>query len=445
MNTLKLPLTINNIDQTNEIVTRIVNLIMVQQIYHSERLLDGQSCTELIILISDKCSKTLIELFPIIDMVFEDYPGYCYRLYHVHQAKDSIKKGNLFFYQVCVPENLCFSDPMAELNLFSQMQSLENVIEKATKAFNIEMAKIQAFNDGANFYWGKENYALTAFMVHQQIELAYRAIELFAMGKDKMTHAIRVHQKHVRPYLPELGDLFDEADDDENKLMQHLDDAYLKVRYGEGYQINQEKLLKAMKKGEEMQQKVNDIYGEMIVEFEDRLANQQTATTTCVTDETITQNIDMEIETATLAAKEILTEGYMADIVAIITKHVDVERIYSIYHKSTSFVEKGIFQADTREYHGQHLMLSLKHLLNICRYINPVIDAVFSTDNAYDKEILEILIDASKDLRHRHFINVDQIDLCVIHRRCNAWMEKAKELVSEKFGALESYNETIEP
>jgi len=28
-------------------------------------------------------------------------------------------------------------------------------------------------------------------MVHQQIELAYRAVELFAMGKDKITHSIR--------------------------------------------------------------------------------------------------------------------------------------------------------------------------------------------------------------------------------------------------------------
>lgn len=77
---------------------------------------------------------------------------------------------------------------------FAKVQNLEKVIDKAKKGFNKEIAKIQAFNDGAGFYLEKENYALTAFMVHQQIELAYRAIELFAMGKDKVTHSIRVHQ-----------------------------------------------------------------------------------------------------------------------------------------------------------------------------------------------------------------------------------------------------------
>lgn len=260
-----------NKDQIQEIIARIMNMVMVEHIYRTTRLNQNKPLTELIILISNECSKTLMEYLPLMDMVFEDYPDYCYRLYHVHQVRDSIKKGNLFFYAVCTAENLCYTDPDEELKLFSGLQDLENVIDKAKNAFNKEMAKIQAFNEGAGFYWQKENHALTAFMVHQQIELAYRAIELFAMGKDKVTHAIRVHQKHVKPYLPALATLFEESDDDENRLMQQLDDAYLKVRYGEGYQINKEKLLKAMEKGVLVQQMVAGIYEKMIAEFELRL------------------------------------------------------------------------------------------------------------------------------------------------------------------------------
>lgn len=359
METLQtLPATSHQEDQTKEIVTRMINLVMVQQIYRTTKLNQDKPLTELIILISDKCSKTLIELVPILDMVFEDYPDYCYRLYHVHQAKDSIKKGNLFFYQVCVAENLCFSDPIAELNLFSQMQGLEKVMDKAKKAFNAEMAKIQAFNDGAGFYWEKENYALTAFMVHQQIELAYRAIELFAMGKDKVTHAIRVHQKHVRPYLPDLGALFDESDDYENKLMQHLDDAYLKVRYGEGYQINKEKLLKAMKKGEEIQQKVTEIYEKMIGEFEQKLLSKQADPVMEVFEDAAVENITAkENEVTEIAKNKFLLNHYDLDIINIITKHLAVECVYCINYKSSSSVLQGIFQKDALEQSSRHFLL----------------------------------------------------------------------------------------
>lgn len=562
----------NNPDQTNEIVTRIINLVMVQQIYCSTRLDKDKPLTELIILISDKSSKTLIELFPILDMVFEDYPEYCYRLYHVHQAKDSIKKGNLFFYQVCVAENLCFSDPAVELNLFSQMQGLEKVIEKAKNAFNKEIAKIQAFNDGAAFYLQKENYALTAFMVHQQIELAYRAIELFAMGKDKMTHSIRVHQKHLRPYLPALGELFDEANDFENKLMQHLDDAYLKVRYGEGYQINKEKLLKAMKKGAEAQQFVASIYEKMIDEFEQKLhAQKEDQIVTSQTDTVSTEERCIGTGAMKVSGNKFFLSHGDEKLFQINVIDVTVEQVYCIGHKSNTYTEKGLLKRDTLKLDDHNFLLlvitkescgadslnvqniteenknikvtllvhslknvndaltdnnpffhqvfrsdgliyqnetnpglidlpaydqskalsgslvwfrrhsraaamlaaaveiseldegvveaclisqaaeqicigfiyasigyrpnqhSLKHLFNICRYINPAIDGVFPTSTEDDKELLAILIDANKNARYRHFINVDQIDLCVLHRRCNAWMKKAEELVSLQF------------
>jgi len=397
------PATRHQEDQTNEIITRIINLVMVQQIYCTTRINQDQPLTELIILISNNCSRTLIEYIPLVDMVFEDYPDYCYRLYQVHQAKDSIKKGNLFFYKVCSAENLCYTDPAVEINLFAEALSLEKSINKAKKTFSKEIAKIQAFNDGARFYWDKENYTLTAFMVHQQIELAFRAIELFAMGKDKMTHSIRVHQKHARPYLPTLGVLFDESDEYENKLMQHLDDAYLKVRYGEDYQINKEKLLKAMEKGEVIQQKITDIYGEMIVEFEYKLANQQADLVIEVSEDATAENTTAKENKVTEIAKnKFLLNQYDLDIINIITKHLAVECVYCINYKSSSSVLQGIFQKNVLEQSSRHFLLlvitkesvdpatlSIQHVINQSKDISATVTLLVHSIKNVNEALLD--------------------------------------------------------
>jgi len=340
------PKPIKDIHQINEIIIRIADLVMAQQIYCTTRLNDEKPLTELIILISDKSSRTLIEYVPLLDMVFEDYPDYCYRLYHTQQAKDSIKKGNLFFYEVCAPGNLCYTDPTVDLNLFTSVQHLATVIDKAKTAFNREIAKIEAFNDGAHFYLEKENYALTALMIHQQIELAYRAIELFAMGKDKITHSIRVHQKHVGPYLPVLGKLFDESNDFENKLLQRLDDAYLAVRYEDNYQINKDKLLIAMKKAEEVKKIVHEIYEKMINDFNQKLQEKKAVPV-----------IVPEIETKVFKKASSFDKQYAADLVNRITQHLTVERIYCVNCKNTSSMQSGIFMKESIERKSQHFLL----------------------------------------------------------------------------------------
>lgn len=50
------------------------------------------------------------------------------------------------------------------------------------------------------------------------------------------------------PFIPELGDLFDEDHQSENDLLSLLDAAYVAVRYGEKYHINKEQLVILFKK-----------------------------------------------------------------------------------------------------------------------------------------------------------------------------------------------------
>lgn len=255
-------------DQLKNLVNRIADLLIVEQIYETS-IISCSGKKELFILVPSQPAMALAELKPIMNMLFEGYSDYGYRLFYVHQVKENLSRGNLLFYEVCQLKNQLYINPLSDYKLFTENNDAELFLVKAKQNFLREMNKVIAFNEGTAFYFEKQNYAIAAFMVHQQIELAYRAIELFAMGKDKVTHEIRVHQKHVSNYLPELAGLFDETNDAERKLMNQLDNAYLAVRYENDYQISKDKLLKAMEKGALIQKWVCQIHKNMLTVFEE--------------------------------------------------------------------------------------------------------------------------------------------------------------------------------
>lgn len=259
--------------QLNELIKRLTNLIAIERIYRIEQTECNTKRTGLVILVS-KSTKVLSEITPICNMVLADYPKYWYRAYFSYIVKEGIKRGNLFFYDTCRPHNLLYSAPTSSFILISQSFNLDKMLDRAKNNFHKQIDKISAFKEGALFYYEKKNYSHTAFMVHQQIEISYRAIEIFTMGKDKVTHSIRVHQDYVRPHMQDLGNVFDEDNAEEDKLMRHLDEAYLAVRYEDSYIIKKENILLAIEKAELVYKMVNQVYEDMVsVFFDKHIAN----------------------------------------------------------------------------------------------------------------------------------------------------------------------------
>lgn len=251
-----------------EVILRMTNLIKIERIYHIKEQEGASVSNLLVILISNKTSEVVPEICPIINTILFSYPNFRYRLFFAHQAKDHIKRGNLFLYDSCSARNLVYSDPESDFKLYPESMNIKTMFEKAKLRFQKEMLKVQSFREGADFYVERENYAHAAFMVHQHIELVFRAIEQFAMGKEKVTHSIKAHQRNVVPYLADMASLFDEHNEDELKLVDRLDDAYLAVRYENSYKIDKEKLLLAQDKGMLAQQMAETHYMKMIAEFE---------------------------------------------------------------------------------------------------------------------------------------------------------------------------------
>ena len=164
----------------------------------------------------------------------QQQPHYRWRMYEEAYVIYQFKKGNVCFIQALQEAYVTYRAPEATLPSLN----VEEAFEKAPDFFYKEHQKALDFQEGADFYIGKENYPQAAFMLHQAIELSFRTVELISMGKEKICHKIVHHQHYIQDVIPELGELFKEENMHEKHLLNRLDTAYRDVRYAIDYNIS---------------------------------------------------------------------------------------------------------------------------------------------------------------------------------------------------------------
>ncbi|WGQ09032.1 HEPN domain-containing protein [Pedobacter gandavensis] len=232
------------------ITSKLINIAMIEQIYVKINDTIAGDRNLITVVVSNMYTKHISEIMPLVDAIMLDYPEYNYLVNHLLHVKEAIKRGNLFFYDACGPKRQFYNRPACNNILFYDDLDVEKMIMDAKKSFKHEIKKVNEFKETAAACIENGYTALAAFMLHQQIELSYRAIEIATMGKDKVTHSIRLHQKYVSIFHQELSNVFDVNNETESRLLDQLDSAYLEVRYEPGFAINKEKLMKIKHKAD---------------------------------------------------------------------------------------------------------------------------------------------------------------------------------------------------
>lgn len=250
------------------LVNQIIALVEVERIYVHKREKENTCKTILTILIANTCTKSPAELLPFVSILFAEQPTLLFTLHPAHQMKDAISKGNLYFYNICKEDNMLYRAVGSNYELIPTSLDWKELLENTKKQYESEEEKIKAFVNGADFYLEKENYGQSAFMLHQAIELNYRAIEQFITGKSKITHSIKAHQKYLYPYCTELSSIFLTDRQRDIQLLKLLDDAYLAVRYENSYQINKLDLSALRVKASEVKLAAFKTYQQLLTRFQ---------------------------------------------------------------------------------------------------------------------------------------------------------------------------------
>ncbi|MFI2743637.1 HEPN domain-containing protein [Zhouia sp. PK063] len=223
----------------NETVSKLTTVLEVQFIF----VCPLQTTECMLILIKDT-NKPKEQLSKVLEDLNEK--GIQYKIYQEKYAREQYACGNLFFMKACIPQYECFhaSD---KHTLFPVMEAKELKI-KATDFFQKEYQKAVDFKEGVQFYLEQKKFSQTAFMLHQAFELAFRAVELVMMGKEKIRHDIASHQRYIAAFVPELSTIFNENNTAEAELLLLLDTAYSKARYDASYTITYEQIIQIQNK-----------------------------------------------------------------------------------------------------------------------------------------------------------------------------------------------------
>lgn len=253
-------------EQLEEVIQILSSGFLIECIYRSN--FHGSSeHTELILLVSNKYVNKIGEITPKMASSIKSFETYHIKCYVAFQTREKIKKGNLFLYCTCQPENLVYQKPHSKFSpipkdfdpsaCFAIFQSLQER----------EAQKIDEFKDGYYHFKARSNYAMAAFMIHQVLELTYRSLEIMLRGKDQITHSIRCHQATLSKIHPYDKPVFDADQMQDDDLLRILEDIYRATRYEDDFRIDLETLEKIEKKMKALTKLFETLYIRFTTDF----------------------------------------------------------------------------------------------------------------------------------------------------------------------------------
>lgn len=261
-------------DAVQQIVSKLSSLLEIRYIYLSKAGPKDHDRSLFIVIVKGNCPSMSHELSAMVAKIFQDETDFLYRIFPYEFALQQLREGKLFFAQGCAWSNLIYNRSDRDLDLFDHYKMDERTLNIIRSDFDKELEKINGFIEGAEFFYENKNLAQSTFLWHQVIELLFRSVELFTMGKERKSHTIKEHQSYIRAFIPELGDLFDVSIEGELFLLKLLDEAYLATRYNNNYAISVEQFRNIRDRADEIYAIVLELFEERIKECQKELNDQ---------------------------------------------------------------------------------------------------------------------------------------------------------------------------
>ncbi|WP_308993798.1 HEPN domain-containing protein [Mariniflexile litorale] len=236
-----------------QIIIKLKSLLEIKYVYKTRIEKEDFLKPLLIVILQGNCSSLTHELSSMVAKIFQEETDFFYRIFSFEYAQQQLKEENLFFIHGGTWEKLIYQNSNKELDSFYKYQISENTLKNIQSTFDKEHNKMTAFLDAALFFIEKNNLSQATFMLHQYIELWFRYVALFTMGKERKSHSIKELQTYIKPFAPALGNLFDTEIEEEQHLLKLLDDAYITTRYENNYHINLEQIHKIVEKANKME------------------------------------------------------------------------------------------------------------------------------------------------------------------------------------------------
>jgi HEPN domain-containing protein len=218
---------------------------------------------DLLIVVSCKNSVPFTELEPILEMPYVKDQLVSCSLHSEGNVLEGLRNGHIFYSLNCIPENLVYDDKTTNYPATTP-EALQEVKKHVKEKFTQAFEKSQHFYESAVSLYQSHPSQIIVFMLHQAAELTYRGILQSLNGYDKKTHEIRAFKKHVRRCAPSINTVFPDNTEEEKRLLDILENAYLSARYKDYYEVCENDLSLLFKKLTQLQTAANEVIKEKL-------------------------------------------------------------------------------------------------------------------------------------------------------------------------------------
>jgi HEPN domain-containing protein len=214
----------------------ILNLI-VAAIRPERVFLLGTNPLDLLIVIPDDARRSLKEYETIIELAnLHDETANASVIKSADLFK-YLKEGNVFYSRVCQPVNVLYEEGSAN-PIPEPSKNLERLTQTFIRHFEIGFSRAEGFLKSAIYHQSQGENELAAFMLHQAVELAARALILTFTGKDIQTHDLNILKKHCVRCAPQLKSYFLCVANSDDRILTSLSKAYKSARYETNFKIS---------------------------------------------------------------------------------------------------------------------------------------------------------------------------------------------------------------
>lgn len=158
------------------------------------------------------------------------------------QFNNWLLEGHPFACQVTAKALVLFEDISIQL-ADASIVDCEAVKKAKETAYSQGLNKVKEFLAGADLYRIREQNKMAAFMLHQAAESALLTILKISLGLTVNSHNLDKLSRYCSLATNSVADIFKRDSENEKRLFQLLQRAYIETRYREDYYINTPDLL----------------------------------------------------------------------------------------------------------------------------------------------------------------------------------------------------------
>ena len=198
--------------------------------------------TDLIIVMDQYKYKSFDQIISLLDFTLLGHKNINCTVYTYDTIHEFLLNGHLYFSALCTPENCVYKNTAKFTLPLPDPEKCIGIIDKATSLFNLNIQKAITFFSIARQLANDSESTISGFMLQQACELTFRSLLLSLRGKQVKCHDLVVLRKHLSHFVPTIIGIFDENEEAEVALLTSIQEAYIKSRYDQTYNISLKEL-----------------------------------------------------------------------------------------------------------------------------------------------------------------------------------------------------------